>query len=93
MDEGISIDYKSIRKIIDPSGKIKTEGIRDLAITSVAFANAHGGQIIIGIEDKNKQPPANQTINVVLTNDTVTRLKSLCFNVGFQLGEIETHEQ
>jgi ATP-dependent DNA helicase RecG len=91
MDEGISIDYKSLRKIIDPSGKIKTEGIRDLAITSVAFANAHGGQIIIGIEDKDKQPPANQTINVVLTNDTVTRLKSLCFNVGFQLGEIETH--
>jgi ATP-dependent DNA helicase RecG len=91
MDEGISIDYKSLRKIIDPSGKIKTEGIRDLAITSVAFANAHGGQIVIGIEDKDKQPPANQTINVALTNDTVTRLKSLCFNVGFQLGEIETH--
>jgi len=91
MEEGISIDYKSLRKIIDTSGKIKTEGIRDLAITSVAFANAHGGQIVIGIEDKDKQPPANQTINTVLANDTVTRLKSLCFNVGFQLGEIETH--
>ena len=91
MEEGTSIDYKSLRKVIDNSGKIKTDGLRDLAITSVAFANAHGGQIVIGIEDKDKQPPENQTITVALTNDTVTRLKSLCFNVGFQLGEIETH--
>ena len=91
MEEGISIDYKSLKKVLDSSGKIKSDGLRDLAVTSVAFANVHGGKIIIGIEDKDKQPPLEQIITVKTANETVTRLKSLCFNVGFQLGEIETH--
>lgn len=91
MEEGISIDYKSLKKVLDTAGKLKSEGLRDLAITSVAFANVHGGKIVIGIEDKDKQPPLNQTITVKTANDTVTRLKSLCFNVGFQLGEMESH--
>ncbi|GEJ29289.1 TPA: ATP-binding protein [Flavobacterium psychrophilum] len=91
MEEGISIDYKSLKKVVDTAGKLKSEGLRDLAVTSVAFANVHGGKIVIGIEDKDKQPPVNQTISVRTANDTVTRLKSLCFNVGFQLGDIENH--
>lgn len=89
--EGISIDYKSLKKVLDSAGKIKSDGLRDLAVTSVAFANMHGGKIFIGIEDKDKQPPLKQTITVKTANETVTRLKSLCFNVGFLLGEIETH--
>jgi ATP-dependent DNA helicase RecG len=91
IDEGISIDYKSLKKVLDSAGKIKSDGLRDLAVTSVAFANMHGGKIFIGIEDKDKQPPLKQTITVKTANETVTRLKSLCFNVGFLLGEIETH--
>jgi ATP-dependent DNA helicase RecG len=91
MEEGISIDYKSLKKVLDSSGKIKSDGLRDLAVTSVAFANVHGGKIIIGIENKDKQPPLQQTISLKIANETVTRLKSLCFNVGFELGEIETH--
>lgn len=91
MEEGISIDYKSLKKVVDTTGKLKSEGLRDLAVTSVSFANVHGGKIVIGIEDKDKQPPLNQTISVRTANDTVTRLKSLCFNVGFQLGDIENH--
>ncbi len=90
-EEGISIDYKSLKKVVDTAGKLKSEGLRDLAVTSVAFANVYGGKIVIGIEDKDKQPPVNQTISVRTANDTVTRLKSLCFNVGFQLGDIENH--
>lgn len=90
-EEGISIDYKSLKKVLDTAGKLKSEGLRDLAVTSVAFANVHGGKIVIGIEDKEKQPPLNQTISVKTANDTVTRLKSLCFNVGFQLGDMESH--
>ena len=90
-EEGISIDYKSLKKVVDTAGKLKSEGLRDLAVTSVAFANVHGGKIVIGIEDKDKQPPLNQTITVKTANDAVTRLKSLCFNVGFQLGDIENH--
>ena len=91
MEEGIIIDYKSLKKVLDSTGKIKSDGLRDLAVTSVAFANVRGGKIIIGIEDKDKQPPLEQTITVKTANETVTRLKSLCFNVGFHLGEIETH--
>lgn len=91
MEEGVSIDYKSLKKVLDTAGKLKSDGLRDLAVTSVAFANVHGGKIVIGIEDKDKQPPVNQTISVKIANETVTRLKSLCFNVGFQLGEIESH--
>lgn len=91
MEEGIGIDYKSLKKVVDSAGKLKSEGLRDLAVTSVAFANVRGGKIVIGIEDKDKQPPLNQILSAKLANDTVTRLKSLCFNVGFLLGEIETH--
>lgn len=91
MEEGISIDYKSLKKVVDTTGKLKSEGLRDLAVTSVSFANVHGGKIVIGIEDKDKQPPLNQTISVRTANDTITRLKSLCFNVGFQLGDIVSH--
>lgn len=92
MEEGVNIDYKSLKKVADTSGRLKSEGLRDLAITSVAFANVHGGKIIIGIEDKDKQPPLDQYISNKIANDTVTRLKSLCFNVGFDLGDIETHD-
>ena len=68
MEEGISIDYKSLKKVLDSAGKIKSDGLRDLAVTSVAFANVHGGKIIIGIEDKDKQPPLEQTITVKTAN-------------------------
>lgn len=91
MEEGTGIDYKSLKKVVDSAGKLKSEGLRDLAVTSVAFANVRGGKIVIGIEDKDKQPPFNQILSAKLANDTVTRLKSLCFNVGFLLGEMETH--
>lgn len=92
LGEGIQTDYKSLRKVLDATGKLKSEGLRDLAVTSVAFANVHGGKIIIGIEDKDNQPPLNQMISLPIANETITRLKSLCFNVGFQLGEIEMHQ-
>jgi ATP-dependent DNA helicase RecG len=92
MEEGVSIDYKSLKKVADTSGRLKSEGLRDLAVTSVAFANVHGGKIIIGIEDRDKQPPLDQSISNKIANDTVTRLKSLCFNVGFDLGDIESHD-
>jgi predicted HTH transcriptional regulator len=51
-------DYKSIRKAIGKQADLKS-----LAETCVAFANAQGGEIIIGIEDKDSAPPANQRIN------------------------------
>lgn len=28
MEEGISIDYKSLKKVVDSSGKLRSEGLR-----------------------------------------------------------------
>jgi len=92
MVENNCIEYKSLKKIVDQQGKIKTEGIRDLAITSVSFANVQGGVIIIGIEDKETEPPINQIIDPQLANETITRLRTLCFNVGYTLKDINTYE-
>ena len=91
-DENKTTEYKSLRKIIESSGRLRTEGIKDLSITSVAFANGQGGKIIIGIEDGAKEPPVNQKIAFKIANDTISRLKSLCFSVGFELSDIITHE-
>ena len=65
-DVGISIDYKSLRKVVDTAGKLKSEGLGDLAVTINAFANEHDGKIVIRIEDKGKQPPLNQTKYVII---------------------------
>jgi len=92
MIEDSNIEYKGLRKILDNQGKIKSDGLRDLAITCVSFANAQGGKIIIGIEDNESEPPLNQIIDIKLTNETITRLRSLCFNVGLALNDIETHD-
>jgi ATP-dependent DNA helicase RecG len=92
MIENSTVEFKSLKKILDHHSKLKSEGLRDLAITCVAFANAQGGKIVIGIEDNESLPPAGQKISNETTNETVTRLRSLCFNVGLQLNEIETSE-
>lgn len=91
-EENKSTEYKSLRKIAESTGKLKTEGIKDLSITSVAFANGQGGKIIIGIEDGAKEPPVDQKIAPKIANDTISRLKSLCFSVGFELSDIITHD-
>jgi len=45
-------DYKSIRKAIGKQADVKS-----LAETCVCFANAQGGELIIGIEDNENEPP------------------------------------
>lgn len=80
-------EYKSLKKVTSGDA-----GFKDLAGTCVCLANAQGGTIIIGIEDKDKFPPINQIITDEITNKTITRLRSLCFNVGMVLNEIETYE-
>jgi len=83
-------EYKGLKKIIDNQGKLKSEGFRDLAIVCVAMANVQGGTIFIGIEDGEQIPPSGQKISSKITNETITRLRSLCFNVGIVLNDIET---
>jgi len=84
--ENIITEYKSLRKI-----NTGDAGFKDLAVTCVCLANTQGGKLIIGVEDKEKEPPNSQTISTEQVNKTITRLRSLCFNVGFGLYEVEKH--
>lgn len=86
MSENQTIEYKSIRKI-----RTGDNGFRDLAVTCVALANAQGGTIFVGYEDKTKEPLPNQHVNISEINDTLSRLRGLCFNVGISASEIKSH--
>lgn len=80
--ENYKLDYKSLKKIETD------KGIKDLAVSCVAFANAEGGDLYIGIEDKTKRPLPNQRISQELLNDSLKRIKSNCYNVSIQASEI-----
>ena len=84
--EDKNTDYKSLRLI--QSGDA---GFHKLAQACVCFANAQGGKLIIGIEDKDKLPPLNQSISVESVNQTLNRLRSLCFGVAVSSDGIVTH--
>jgi ATP-dependent DNA helicase RecG len=75
--ETSSKEFKSIQKI-----RTGDKGFKDLAITCVSLANAQGGTIFIGFDDKKKLPPENQFIEPEEINYSVSRLRSLCFNVA-----------
>lgn len=85
--ENQKIDYKSIRKI-----RSGDKGFKELAVSCVAFANAQGGTLYIGIEDKSLVPLAEQTVTKDEINDTVSRLHSLCFNVSLTSSGLIKHE-
>ncbi len=50
--EGQSLDKKSLRAVTG-----KNPDWRELAKDCVAFANAKGGRMLIGIEDDSSTPP------------------------------------
>lgn len=77
------IEYKSLQKI-----RTGEKGFKELSVTCVALANAQGGQIMIGVEDKTRKPAPNQIIPQEEANSAVTRLRGLCFNVGLAVGDV-----
>lgn len=85
--ENQKIDYKSIRKI-----RSGDKGFKELAVSCVAFANAQGGTLYLGIEDKSLVPLAEQTVTENEINDTVSRLHSLCFNVSLTSSGLIKHQ-
>jgi ATP-dependent DNA helicase RecG len=87
MIEDKNKDYKSLRKVVG-----KTADLKKLAETCVCFANAQGGEIIIGIEDKDSEPPANQKVRQEDLNKVVSALRSLTDGVGIVNPEIIIHE-
>lgn len=80
-------DYKSIRKI-----QTGDKGFLDLAKSCVAFANAQGGTLYIGLEDEDACPLPNQVVRQEELNETLTRLRSLTFNTSIAGSEILTHK-
>ena len=82
-----TLDYKSVRKI-----RSGDKGFKDLSVSCVAFANAQGGTLYIGIEDDTLIPNQDQIISETEVNETVSRLRSLCFNVSLTSSELITHE-
>ncbi len=80
-------DYKSIRKAIGKQADIKS-----LAETCVCFANSQGGELIIGIEDKESEPPIGQIVKIEDMNDVFKKLRSLTDGVGLVNPEIITHD-
>ncbi len=72
-----NIEYKDLQKI-----RTGDKGFRDLAVTCVALANAQGGKIFIGYDDKLCAPRPNQIVDEEEANNAATRLRELCFNVA-----------
>lgn len=85
--ENHNYEYKSLRKAIGKNADLKS-----LAETCVAFANAQGGSIIIGIEDKESAPPMNQQVKQEDVNKVISTLRSLTDGVGIVNPDIITHE-
>ena len=86
MEECTTFDKKSIKTV---SGR--TADFTELAKDCVAFANAKGGYLHIGIEDGETLPPADQFINDMLPEKIVKRINELTINVGLKT-EIVTAE-
>ena len=85
--ENQNIEYKSIQKI-----RTGDKGFRDLSVTCVALANAQGGQIYIGIENKTLTVGDNQIITQQEQNDAISKLRSLCFGVALSSSSILSDE-
>lgn len=80
-------EYKSLKKI-----QTGANGFKELAKTCVCFANAQGGKIIIGFEDKTNEPPKEQTISQKQINETLERLRGLTFSVGLNTSGVLKHD-
>ena len=74
--EGQLLDLKSLRTVVG-----KTADFPELAKDCVCFANGSGGQLLIGIEDNEEHPPAEQRIDPALLDRIRKRIGELTVNV------------
>ncbi|WP_149495285.1 ATP-binding protein [Roseiconus lacunae] len=75
-DEGQELDVKSIRYAMD-----KHKDLDGLASDCVAFANASGGNILLGIEDGESLPPVGQKVPAQLIESIRKRIPQVTLNV------------
>jgi ATP-dependent DNA helicase RecG len=74
--EGQLLDQKSLRAVTG-----KTADWHELAKDCVAFANATGGRLLLGIEDYQRQPPADQRVPCDLPDTLRRKLAERTVNV------------
>lgn len=74
--EGQLLDQKSLRAVAG-----KTADWNEIAKDCIAFANATGGRLLLGIEDGQDQPPPDQRIPLDLTDTMRRRLAERTVNV------------
>ena len=74
--ENQTTDLKSLRVVTG-----KTADWDDIAQDCVCFANSRGGRLLIGIEDSDLLPPAEQKIPLELLNRLRKRISELTVNV------------
>jgi ATP-dependent DNA helicase RecG len=86
--EGLLFDKKSLKTI---NGK--TADWSEIAKDSVAFANARGGHIHIGIEDKDALPPLGQMIGEALLEQLAKRIAELTVNVAVVVNRVTADNQ
>lgn len=77
--EDLKFDKKSLKTVCG-----KTANFNEIAKDCVAFANARGGELYIGIEDDEEFPPIGQTIPENLSSEVVKRITQLTINVHMQ---------
>ena len=77
MIEGQHQDRKSLRIV-----RGRREDWRELAWVCVGMANAHGGTILIGVEDGTEAPPAGQQVDDALVDRVRKRIPQLTVNVA-----------
>ena len=88
MIEGSELDKKSLRIFgIDP----KKWSWRDIAADCAGFANARGGHIYFGIEDKSDAPNPSQTIPKDLPDRLIKGISQHTSNVHAR-AQIQTHK-
>lgn len=83
-EEGQRLDRKSLRVVQGGSSDFE-----ELAKDCVCFANASGGQLLIGIEDDASQPPPEQRVESRVLDRIRKRIGELTVNVTV-IPEIQT---
>jgi predicted HTH transcriptional regulator len=73
--EDILVDFKQI--VFHPRHKKPNEEIDDLLADVAAFANAFGGHIVVGIEDRDDRAWQLRPIPIVEARKIATKLKAL----------------
>ena len=85
MSESHVYEKKSLRKAFG-----KTADLDDLAKTCVCLANAQGGFLHVGIENKDELPPAGQRITQEDANQLLRSLTDRAQNVGLAAPQLVT---